>query len=141
MNNNFLQDKQLTIKVISHWLVLVPGWWSFWRISHISCLALKKCHVLQGTWHFLLFFVCLFVCFFTFYLFIHESHRERGRDISRGRSRLPVGSLMWDSIPGPRDHSLNRRQMLNHWATQVPLFLLFLTELILLCLFSLLQVQ
>ena len=37
-----------------------------------------------------------------FYLFIHERHRERGRDIGRGRSRLPVGSLMQDSIPGPR---------------------------------------
>ena len=29
--------------------------------------------------------------------------RERGRDIGRGRGRLPVGSPMWDSIPGPRD--------------------------------------
>ena len=25
---------------------------------------------------------------------------QRGRDIGRGRSRLPVGSPMWDSIPG-----------------------------------------
>ena len=25
-----------------------------------------------------------------FHLFIHERHRERGRDIGRGRSRLPV---------------------------------------------------
>ena len=29
-----------------------------------------------------------------FYLFIHESHRDRGRDIVRGRSRLPAGSPM-----------------------------------------------
>ena len=35
-----------------------------------------------------------------FYLFIHEKHRKRGRDIARGRSRLHAGSLMWDSIPG-----------------------------------------
>ena len=27
---------------------------------------------------------------------------ERGRDIGRGRSKLPMGSPMWDSIPGPR---------------------------------------
>ena len=26
---------------------------------------------------------------------------------------------MWDSIPGPWDHDLSRRQMLNHLATQV----------------------
>ena len=39
---------------------------------------------------------------------------KRGSDIGRGRSRLPVGSLMQDSIPGPRDHDLSRMQMLNH---------------------------
>ena len=33
------------------------------------------------------------------YLFIHE--RCRGKDTHRGRSRLPEGSLMQDSIPGP----------------------------------------
>ena len=26
---------------------------------------------------------------------------ERGKDTGRGRSRLPMGSSMWDSIPGP----------------------------------------
>ena len=36
-----------------------------------------------------------------FYLFIHERPTERGRDTGRGRSRLPAGSPMWDSIPGP----------------------------------------
>ena len=44
---------------------------------------------------------------------------ERVRDIGRGRSRLPTVSPMWDLIPGPRDHALSWRQMLNHWATQV----------------------
>ena len=57
--------------------------------------------------------------FLRFYLFIHERHRERGRDVGRGRSRLPTGTLMQDSIPGPQDH--DQRQMINHWATQVPL--------------------
>ena len=33
-------------------------------------------------------------------LFIHERQRERGRDIGRGRSSLPVGSPIWDLIPG-----------------------------------------
>ena len=32
------------------------------------------------------------------YLFTRDT--KRGRDIRRGRSRLPVGSPMWDSILG-----------------------------------------
>ena len=47
------------------------------------------------------------------YLFT-ETHRERGRDTGRGRSRLPAGSLVQDSIPGPQDHVLGQRQALNH---------------------------
>ena len=39
--------------------------------------------------------------------------RENGRDIGRGRNRLLARSLMWDSIPGPWDHALSGRQMLN----------------------------
>ena len=59
--------------------------------------------------------------FLRFYLFTHERHRERGRDTGRGRSRLPAGSPMWDSIPGPWGHALGQRQTLNHWATQASL--------------------
>ena len=40
--------------------------------------------------------------------------------MGRGRSRFPAGSLMRDSIPGPRDHNLSRRQKLNHWAPHMP---------------------
>ena len=58
--------------------------------------------------------------FFFKILFIHERYTQRGRDIGRGRSGFPAGSLMQDSIPGPRDHDLSWRQTLNHWATQVP---------------------
>ena len=65
------------------------------------------------------------VLFFYFYVlkdfiysFIHERHRERGRDLGRGRSRLLTGSPMWDSTPESRDHALSQRQMLNRWATQ-----------------------
>ena len=43
-------------------------------------------------------------------LFIHERHTERGRDSSRGWSRLPAGSPMRDLIPGPQDRDLNQRQ-------------------------------
>ena len=32
-----------------------------------------------------------FFFFYGFYVFIHERQRERGRDIGRGRSKLPAG--------------------------------------------------
>ena len=63
--------------------------------------------------------------FLRFYLFIHERHTERDRDTGRGRSWLPVGNLMWDSIQGPQDHNLSQRHRLNHWATQMPQILKF----------------
>ena len=52
--------------------------------------------------------------FLRFYLFIHERHRKRGRDICRGKSRTP-----------PQDHDLSQREMLNYCTTQVPLTVLF----------------
>ena len=48
-----------------------------------------------------------FIYLFLKILFILERHTERGRDIGRGRSRLPVGIPMWDSIPGLQDHALD----------------------------------
>ena len=52
-----------------------------------------------------IFSVVHLLCFFlSFYLFIHDRHSERGRDIGRRRSRLPFGSLMQNLIPGPQDH-------------------------------------
>ena len=44
--------------------------------------------------------------FLRFYLFIHERWRKRQRHIGRGRGRLPAGSPMQDSIPGPQGHGL-----------------------------------
>ena len=44
---------------------------------------------------------------------------ERGRDAGRGRGRLHVGSPTQDSIPGPRGHTLGRRQMLHRRAPHV----------------------
>ena len=43
------------------------------------------------------------------------------RDTGRGRSRLSPGSPIWDSIPGPRDHALHLRKVLNHRATRASL--------------------
>ena len=54
------------------------------------------------------------------YLFIHERHRERSRDPGRGRSRLPAGSPMWDSILGPRGHTLGRRRTLHCESPRLP---------------------
>ena len=56
--------------------------------------------------------------------------RDTGRDMDRGRSRLPVGSPMQDSIPGPHDHNLSQRQMLNHWATQASLNKAFIRNIL-----------
>ena len=38
------------------------------------------------------------------YLFMRGRERERGRDTGRGRSRLPAGSPLWDSILGLQGH-------------------------------------
>ena len=59
-------------------------------------------------------------CFFKILFTYSWAHTHRGRDIGRGRGRLPVGNPIQDSIPGTWDHDLSRRQTLNHWATQVP---------------------
>ena len=54
------------------------------------------------------------IIFEDFYLFVHERHRDRGRNW------LPMGSLMWDLIPRPRDHNLSQRQTLNHEPRRCP---------------------
>ena len=64
------------------------------------------------------------------YLFIEtkiqrEEHEQQKRRRGEKQSRFSgdwVRSQTWDSIPGPQDHDLTQRQMLNHWAIQVPLF-------------------
>ena len=65
--------------------------------------------------------------FFNFFLnlFMIVMEREEGRDIGRGRGRLPAGSLMQDLIPGPRDHALSRRQMLPPEPPRGPMGVLF----------------
>ena len=56
---------------------------------------------------------CFYLKILLIDLFMRDAERERGKHIGRGRSRLPVGTPMEDSILGPRDHDLSRRQMLN----------------------------
>ena len=47
---------------------------------------------------------------------MRETQRERGRDIGRGRNRLPARSLMWDSIqdPGSYPELKENIQLLSH---------------------------
>jgi len=83
-------------------LDLSPGYYFLGISPLISHLTYQSYHYYQS-----------FITFFKrFYLFSHKRHTERGGDIGRGISRLPVGSPMQDSIPGPRDHGLSQRQML-----------------------------
>ena len=66
-------------------------------ILFLSCLLLSDMKALS---HYLLSLSCFQVLFFSrFYFFIHERHTERGRDISRGRSRLLRGA--WCGTPSP----------------------------------------
>ena len=48
------------------------------------------------------------------FIYLFMRHRETGRDLGRGRNRLPAGTPIQDSIPGPWDHDLAQRQALNH---------------------------
>ena len=57
--------------------------------------------------------LCQKLLLFYDFIYLLVRDRERGRDIGRERSRIPVRSLTWDSIPGPQDHDLNQKQTFN----------------------------
>ena len=75
-------------------------WWKFYPSSSL-CQNLRKIYIIFKDF---------------IYLFMRDTDWEA--EIGRGRSRLPVGTLMQDLNLGPRDHNLSQRQTLNHWATQ-----------------------
>ena len=57
---------------------------------------------------------------------MRDTERKRGRDTGRESSRLHVGSLMWDSIPGLQDLALGPKagtKLLSHWAPPASLLL------------------
>ena len=54
------------------------------------------------------------------YLFIHERHRKRGRNIDGGEAGLPTGSLMWDLTPGPWDNGPEPKADTQPLSHQVP---------------------
>ena len=76
-----------------------------------SLLCLTSCSA-SKPWRlgFLLFVMQVPGFFSFFFSFIYSFMREgeTGRDPSRGRSRLPAGSPIQDSIPGPRGHALSQ---------------------------------
>ena len=93
-------------------------WWIF-RLFQCGIIKTSEAmniilHVFSWTYEHISFF------FNDLFIYSSETHRERGRDTGRGRSRLPAGSLMRSSILGPQDHNLSQRRTFNHWATQVP---------------------
>ena len=47
---------------------------------------------------------------------MRDTERKKGRHIGRGRSRLPAGKPMWDSIPGLGSHPEPKAdtQLLSH---------------------------
>ena len=53
-----------------------------------------------------------------FFLFIHERHRERGREIGRWKKQAPCREPDVGLDPGTPGHALGWRQVLNRWATQ-----------------------
>jgi len=65
------------------------------------------------------YFLYFFSFLFFWILFIYLRERDRDRESTRGEERerqaprRAGGSPMWDLIPGPRDHDLSRRQLLN----------------------------
>ena len=70
-----------------NWYLEEPPFSSPLKYAHYTWLSL----VLYLFYHTIYFYFLK-----RFYLFIHERHTDRGRDTGRGRSRLHVGSLMWD---------------------------------------------
>ena len=57
--------------------------------------------------HFLIIVLRLFI-----YLFMRDTQREAETQVEGEAGSLRGADV--DSIPGPRDHNLNQRQMLNH---------------------------
>ena len=60
-----------------------------------------------------------FIDFFKI-LLIYSWETQRGRDIGRGKSRHPTGSLMRDSIPGPQDQDPRIRSAKGRCSTTEP---------------------
>ena len=82
----------------------------------LICKTLYMLQVLLFWYIVTVFFLCYlhvnFICVCVFkILFIYSWETHRERQGYRGRSKLPVGNLIWDLIPGPWDHALSQRPL------------------------------
>ena len=86
----------------------------YFEINHRPDLKLSSLYLSLP--HSCLFLDIIYSFFFGKILFIYswETHTERQKHRQRDKQTQ-------DSISGPWDHDLSQRQMLNYWATQVPL--------------------
>ena len=89
-------------------------WWQNWRGLQWNAVSNVYHHPQQQYLPFLM-------CFLKIYIFINERHTERGRAADRGRSKLPAGSPMQDSILGPQDPRIPTRAKGRHSSTEQPL--------------------
>ena len=64
------------------------------------------------------------IFFYFVYLFMRDTEREQRH--RQRENQAPYRGPPF--LPGPWDHALSRRQMLNHGATQAPLFLPLLSQ-------------
>ena len=101
-----------------NWLIILI-------VDHVFLLLFLPCNLWIDAKHCELYLVSLASCisfFLSFFeiLFIHERHRERQRHRQREK-QAPCGDCDAGLNPRTWDHNLSWRQMLNHWATQVPL--------------------
>ena len=53
-----------------------------------------------------------------------EKEKERGRDMGRGRSRLPLGISIWASIPELQNQALSLKQSSTAEASCIPMNIL-----------------
>ena len=101
------QIKLRAVVVLPWWYVVPQAWWRWTKVQN-SCLLNFKIQPIiltnSSTCRSHLTFVSLFIFYLFFevlFFYSWKTHRERGRDTGRGRSRLLAGNLMWDSIPDP----------------------------------------
>jgi len=99
------QSPQTASPCTLSWIYSCINWETGWSVLTPSYLELKQGHCY--VWFF----------FLRFYLFIWERMRDREHEREEGQREKQTprwaGSLMWDSIPGLRNHDLSRGQLLN----------------------------
>ena len=114
----FCNSSTNDMKLSSQYSHLFSSYWNMTKATKVAFLSKHTFMLMRKVTFFSFLFFFLFSCLsFFFKDFIYSWDTQRGRDTSRGRSRLPVVSSTQDLNPGPRDHALSQRQTFNCWAT------------------------